>query len=62
MFFDKSFNTITPELIGLSALQCESLSLQKIDFTFVKSDDTLSLSTHIYPINFRFGKKMSYHN
>ena len=61
-FFDKSYNTIIPEVDGLSALQCEAISLQKIDFTFVRAKDTLSLSSHIYPINLRFGKKMSYHN
>ena len=61
-FFDKSYNTIIPDVDGLSALQCEAIRLKKIDFTFIKAKDTLFLSSHIYPINFRFGKKMSYHN
>ena len=61
-FYNNIYNDITPSSTGsLTLLEAESVHLTKLKLTFQKGPDTFSLSSYIYPINFRFGKKMSYH-
>ena len=61
-FYNNSFGLISPGSGGLSNAQAKSVHLSKLEFTFVRDTDTLSLGSYIYPHNFRFGQKMSYHN
>tara|TARA_B100000287_G_scaffold1651_1_gene1599 strand:- start:344 stop:904 length:561 start_codon:yes stop_codon:yes gene_type:complete len=61
-FYDDDFNEISPSQGGLSFDQAKNVKLSKLDLTFAKNEDRLSLSTFVYPHNFRFGKKMSYHD
>ena len=61
-FYNSSFGIITPSLGGLTNAEAENVYLPKLDFIFVQDKDTLILSSYVYPLNFRFGKKMSYHN
>ena len=61
-FYDNVFSDMTPSSSGsLSFLDAERVHLTKLKITFQKGSDSLSLSSYVYPINFRFGKKMSYH-
>ena len=61
-FYDNSFNVVSPSSGGLSEAQAKTVHLSKLDLTFVNDTDTLSLSSFVYPHNFRFGSKMSYHD
>ena len=61
-FYDNSFNVISPSSGGLTEAQAKTVHLSKLDLTFVNDTDTLSLSSFVYPYNFRFGSKMSYHD
>ena len=61
-FYDNSFNVVSPSSGGLTATQAKTVHLSKLDLTFVNDTDTLSLSSFVYPHNFRFGSKMSYHD
>jgi len=61
-YLDKNFNIITPSQSNLSIEEAETVHLIKLELTFLKNSDRLSLSSYIYPYNFRFGKNMSYHN
>ena len=61
-YLDSSFNEISIGNSGISSLNAESIHLPKFDFVFVKHGDTVSYKSYVYPINFRFGNKMSYHN
>lgn len=61
-FYDDDLNEISPSQGGLSLDQAKNVKLSKLDLTFAKDEDRLSLSTFVYPHNFRFGKKMSYHD
>ena len=60
-FYDNSFNVISPSSGGLTEAQAKTVRLSKLDLTFVNDTDILSLSSFVYPHNFRFGSKMSYH-
>ena len=61
-FYDNIFSDMTPSSSGsLSLSESERVHLTKLKITFQKGPDSLSLSSYVYPINFRFGKKMSYH-
>ena len=61
-FYDNIFNDMTPSSSGsLSLSDAERVHLTKLKITFQKGPDSFSLSSYVYPINFRFGKKMSYH-
>ena len=61
-FYDNIFSDMTPSSSGsLSQSDAERVHLTKLKITFQKGADSLSLSSYVYPINFRFGKKMSYH-
>ena len=61
-FYDNSFNVVSPSSGGLTEAQAKTVHLSKLDLTFVNDRDTLSLSSFVYPHNFRFGSKMSYHD
>ncbi len=61
-FYDNSFNVISPSSGGLTEAQAKTVHLSKLDLTFVNDTDILSLSSFVYPHNFRFGSKMSYHD
>ena len=61
-FYDNIFSDMTPSSSGsLSLSDAERVHLTKLKITFQKGPDSFSLSSYVYPINFRFGKKMSYH-
>ena len=61
-FYDNIFSDMTPSSSGsLSLSDAERVHLTKLKITFQKGSDSLSLSSYVYPINFRLGKKMSYH-
>ena len=61
-FYDNNFNVVSPSSGGLTEAQAKTVHLSKLDLTFVNDMDTLSLSSFVYPHNFRFGSKMSYHD
>ena len=61
IYFDNDFNLITPSQNVLTSEQAEIVHLIKLDLKFSTNEDTLLLSSHIYPNNFRMGKTMSYH-
>ena len=61
-FYDNSFNVVSPSSGGLTEAQAKTVHLSKLDLTFVNDTDILSLSSFVYPHNFRFGSKMSYHD
>ena len=61
-FYDNSFNVVSPSSGGLTVAQAKTVHLSKLDLTFINDMDTLSLTSFVYPHNFRFGSKMSYHD
>ena len=63
-FYNNVFSDITPSNQEvLSSIEAETVHMTKLRITFQKdTDEALSLSSYIYPINFRFGKKMTYHD
>ena len=61
-FYNDDYSDITPSNGGtLSPSAAELVHLSKVKITFSKGSDSFLLSSYIYPINFKFGKKMSYH-
>lgn len=46
---------------SLTQSRADSVRLIYMDMVFKKDDDSVRFSSFIYPQNFRFGKKMSYH-
>jgi len=60
-YYDKNFSEITPSLTGLTSTQAEQVCLPQIDLTFTDINDTINYSFFIYPYNFRFGLKKSFH-
>tara|TARA_B110000003_G_C16599444_1_gene515028 strand:+ start:620 stop:1165 length:546 start_codon:yes stop_codon:yes gene_type:complete len=60
-YYDNNYNIISPSQGGLTQDQAKSIHISKIDFTFVNDEDTLKLSSFIYPYNFKYGEKMTYH-
>ena len=61
-YFDSDYSNMTPEAGNtLSETLARNVHLVKINICFTNQADTLELSTHIYPNNFRFGSKKSYH-
>jgi prepilin-type N-terminal cleavage/methylation domain-containing protein len=60
-YYDNNYSSILPSQGGLTQNQAKSIHISKIDFTFVKDEDTLKLSSFIYPYNFKYGEKMTYH-
>jgi len=61
-FYNSSFALITASNGGLSQSEAKTVHLSKLALTFVDDKDTLALSSYIYPENFRFGTKMSFHD
>ena len=61
-FYDNNFNVVSPSSGGLTEAQAKTVHLSKLDLTFINDTDILSLSSFVYPQNFRFGTKMSYHD
>ena len=60
--FDSDYDDITPASGNtLSEAQARNVHLAKIKICFTTQADTLELSTYMYPNNFRFGSKKSYH-
>ena len=62
-YYNQSFTEI--QLSGnqtLSSSQAETVHLLQLDMSFKQDDDSIRFSSFIYPQNFRFGKKMSYHD
>ncbi len=60
-YYDNNYNNISPAQGGLTQSQATSVHITKIDFTFIDDKDTLILSSFTYPYNFKYGKKMTYH-
>ena len=61
-YFDSDYNDITPTAGNtLSEAQARNVHLARIKILFTERADTLELSTYMYPNNFRFGSKKSYH-
>lgn len=61
-FYNNVFSDITPaNEQTLSSSVAETVRITKFELTFEKDTDRISFSSYIYPINFRFGKKMTYH-
>ena len=61
-FYNNVFSDITPaNEQTLSSSEAETVRMTKLELTFEKDSDRISFSSYIYPINFRFGKKMTYH-
>ena len=46
----------------LTETRADSVRLLYLDISFKQDDDSVRFSSFIYPQNFRFGKKMSYHD
>ncbi|MBT6130549.1 MAG: hypothetical protein HOH55_10695 [Candidatus Marinimicrobia bacterium] len=46
----------------LSNSLAETVHLIQLDFSFKRDDDSVRFTSFIYPNNFQFGKKMSYHD
>ena len=62
-YYDESFTEIPLSVNEtLSSSQAETVRLIQLDMTFKSDDDSVRFSSYIYPNNFRFGKKMSYHD
>lgn len=61
-FYDDNYNLISPPISGMSSNQANNVHMMRLELEFIKDQDEISLSSFIYPKNFRFGKKMSYHN
>ena len=60
-YYDNNYNIISPSQGGLTQDQAKSIHISKIDFTFVNDEDIIKLSSFIYPYNFKYGEKMTYH-
>ena len=60
-YYDNNYSLISPPQGGLTENQAKSIHISKIDFTFVNDEDTLKLSSFVYPYNFKYGQKMTYH-
>lgn len=60
-YFDKQNYPIDPGNSGLSREMANQVNSSRIQMLFKNGQDSLYLETYIHPINFRFGKKMSYH-
>ena len=47
---------------SLTADQANSTTLIKVDMRLQDEQKAIDISSHVYPRNFRYGKKMSYHD
>ena len=60
-FYNSSYTTISPASGGMTQAEAEAVHLTKLTVAFAANQDTINLSTWVFPENFRFGTKMSYH-
>tara|TARA_Y100000590_G_scaffold102297_1_gene116247 strand:+ start:557 stop:1090 length:534 start_codon:yes stop_codon:yes gene_type:complete len=60
-FFNNNYDIISHSSSGLTEDQAKLVHISKLELTFIKDTDILSLSSFVFPYNFRFGQKMSYH-
>ena len=60
-FYNSSYTTISPASSGMTPAEAEAVHLAKLTVAFAADQDTINLSTWVFPENFRFGTKMSYH-
>ena len=60
-YYDSELNLISTSNSGLSVEDSRRIGMSELKFTFFDNEDTLSLRSYIYPFNFKYGKKMSYH-
>ena len=60
-YYDNSFNLMSPALSGMSVNQASNVHLLRLEMKFVRDQDEISLKSFIFPNNFRYGQKMSYH-
>ena len=61
-FYNSSYTTISPASGGgMTQAEAETVHLTKLTVAFATDTDDITLSTWVFPQNFRFGTKMSYH-
>ena len=60
-FYNSSYTSISPASGGMTQAEAEAVHLAKLTVAFAADQDTINLSTWVFPENFRFGTKMSYH-
>mgnify|MGYP005624996657 CR=1 FL=1 len=61
-YYNQSFTEIQLSENQTLGSQAETVQLLQLDMSFKQDDDSVRFSSYIYPNNFRFGKKMSYHD
>ena len=61
-YYDKQNYPLDPGGSGLSMEIANEVHSSRVQVLFKSGQDSLYLDTYIHPINFRFGKKMSYHH
>jgi len=61
-YYDNNYNIISISQNALSDVQAKTIHLVKIDFVFKSEEDSLNLSSYIFPQNFKYGEKMEYHD
>ena len=59
-YYDNNYNIISFQN-GLSEEQAKTIHLVEINFIFANNEDNLSLSSYVFPHNFKYGEKMGYH-
>ena len=60
-FYNSCFNIISPSSGSISENEAENIRLSKMKIRFVSDEDSINFSAWVFPENFRYGKKMSYH-
>ena len=61
-YYNQSFTEIQLSENQTLGSQAETVQLLQLDMSFKQDDDSVRFSSYIYPNNFRYGKKMSYHD
>jgi len=61
-YYNQSFTEIQLSENQTLGSQAETVQLLQLDMSFKRDDDSVRFSSYIYPNNFRYGKKMSYHD
>ncbi len=61
-YYDSNYNEIIPSQNGLSEEEAKTIHIIKINFIFNNDEDTINLSSYIYPFNLKYGEKMGYHD
>ena len=60
-FYNSSYAAISPSSGGMTEAEAAAVHLTKLTVTFAADQDTINMSAWVFPQNFRFGTKMSYH-